>query len=692
MRKIYFLFGIHNHQPVGNFPEVLEKAYQDAYLPFLTALERHPRIKWSLHCTGILWDFLTERHPEYITAVKKMVDAGQVELLSGGYYEPIMSAIPDSDKRGQIEKLTRFIKTTFDYDARGMWLAERVWEPGLAKIFAEAGIDYTIVDDAHFAAAGLEVEKLRGYYITEEQGVSLNIFPISQRLRYYIPFQTVDKTIEYMLSNAREGACPALVMADDGEKFGLWPETFKHVYQDRWLENFLTAIENNLDVIEPVTFSEYRKIAPAEGRVYLPTASYFEMSEWALPGDAQEEFESVVRQFESRADVTRFLRGGFWRNFLTKYAESNNMHKKMLLVSAKLEELKNKKGTKAAARAAALAKAYDALYASECNCASWHGVFGGLYLPHLRTAVYQKLLEAESMYADSTGAKSRWRSYDFDFDGKNEVLFESRIQNLYFSPHQGGALFEWDVLSKKVNFLNVLTRRKEAYHQRLRDFIANPAPNDGNVKTIHDLVKVKEKDLDQYLHYDWYRRASLIDHFLHPQTTFEDFKRVQFGEQGDFVLGEYKAKTGQKNLILSREGTVWDNQKSLQLEVVKEIIPQDSGFTVSYRIKNREADGVTVLFAPEFNYAFSYQLEGENGVRENVREWLRQDDVFNVRLTMKFSNPVTLWIFPLETVSLSESGFERTYQGTVVTPVQPITIAAGGAYVFTVQVIIGDKQ
>src|SRR3989339_2223576 len=143
MRSINFLIGIHNHQPVGNFPEVLEKAYQDSYRPFIEVMACHPSIKWSLHCSGILWDFFVDKHPEYITTVQKMVASGQCEVLGGGYYEPILSVIPDSDKKGQINKLSQFIEKTFARAPQGMWLAERVWEPHLAKIMAEAGMGYT---------------------------------------------------------------------------------------------------------------------------------------------------------------------------------------------------------------------------------------------------------------------------------------------------------------------------------------------------------------------------------------------------------------------------------------------------------------------------------------------------------------------------------------------------------------------
>ncbi|MBN1622330.1 MAG: DUF1926 domain-containing protein [Endomicrobiales bacterium] len=685
MKEIYFLFGVHNHQPVGNFPEVFEDAYQKAYLPFVRVLSNHPSVKWSLHCSGILWDFISEKHPEYMEIIKKMVKSGQVELLTGGYYEPILPSISDKDKKGQIGKLNRFLRDKFNFNAKGIWLTERVWEPYLAKILAEMGVRFTIVDDTHFAAAGMDVDKLKGYYITEEQGSKLNIFPINKLLRYYIPFKTVEKNIEYFASCAQEYGAPAITMADDGEKFGLWPETYKHIYEDKWLENFLTALESNSSWIKTLTFSEYLDKFPPEGNVYLPTASYFELSEWALPQKTQSEFESLVKQFDLQPNIKKFLKGGFWRNFLTKYPESNNMHKKMFYVSEKVNSMvnnpvnsKNKKERNRKTDDNAQ-KAFNALYAGQCNCAYWHGVFGGLYLPHLRNAIYQKLIEAESLATKKDANGYKWKSYDINYDGKAERLYESSGQNLYFSPQKGGSLFEWDLIEKKVNFMNVLTRRQESYHQRLREFLANKESQSaqGNqVKTIHDLVKVKEENLDKYLNYDWYSRASLIDHFLHPNTKFEDFRNSKYGEQGDFVLGDYEAEVDSDKLVLKRRGTFWEGDNPRKIEVKKTIVPNNTslrpgncGFKVFYQLKNLENADIKMVFAPEFSFAFSYASEDENRVINSTKAWDRKDEGYGFLLKTEFSEDIELWTFPLETVSLSENGFERTYQGTVMLPV-----------------------
>jgi len=121
-----------------------------------------------------------------------MAERGQVEFVSGGFYEPILPIIPDKDKVQQIIKLNKYIYDKFGQNPKGMWLAERVWEPHLVKYIAEAGIEYVVVDDAHFFSVGLKEEDLFGYYLMEEQGYKLAVFPISMKLRYLIQYMRMD--------------------------------------------------------------------------------------------------------------------------------------------------------------------------------------------------------------------------------------------------------------------------------------------------------------------------------------------------------------------------------------------------------------------------------------------------------------------------------------------------------------------
>jgi hypothetical protein len=233
-------FGVHNHQPVGNFEHVLEAAEAQAYRPFLECLRGRPEVRLTTHWTGGLLEWMREHAPQTFDLLSLLVGRGQVELLTGGFYEPILAVLPDHDKVGQIQRLTEFIVSHFGVRPRGMWLAERVWEPHLPPALREAGVEYVLVDDSHFGLAGVDPDVLGGYYLTEDQGVTIGIFPINQRLRYLIPFAEVEASVEYL--ERRRGQVTALTIADDGEKFGVWPGTYRHVYEEGWLNRFFDRL------------------------------------------------------------------------------------------------------------------------------------------------------------------------------------------------------------------------------------------------------------------------------------------------------------------------------------------------------------------------------------------------------------------------------------------------------------------
>ncbi|KPK41980.1 MAG: hypothetical protein AMJ78_03930, partial [Omnitrophica WOR_2 bacterium SM23_29] len=224
--KMNLLIAVHSHQPEGNFEWIFAEGYEKAYLPFLTILHRHPKIKMALHYTGCLLDWFANKHPEFIKMLKELVKRGQVEVLSGGYYEPILPLIPERDIIGQIRLMNEKVEEFTGYVPSGAWLAERVWEPTLIKPMAKAGIKYTIVDDSHFVNVGKKPDELSGYYVTEDEGQKLLIFPGSEKLRYSMPFKLPHETINY-LRDLKEKGIVAKAFADDGEKFGIWPETFK---------------------------------------------------------------------------------------------------------------------------------------------------------------------------------------------------------------------------------------------------------------------------------------------------------------------------------------------------------------------------------------------------------------------------------------------------------------------------------
>ncbi len=646
------LFAVHNHQPVGNFPDVFKRAFRDCYEPFLAEMAAHPTIRFTLHFSGPLWEYMEAKEKRSWDLVEKMVGRGQVELLGGGFYEPILTIIPEEDRIGQLRLMAEFIEERFGRRPRGVWLTERIWEPHLPKFLAGEGIEYTILDEEHFHYAG--VGNIERPYITEEEGSSLILFPVSKQLRYDIPFRMLEEVRAHFAEIGERGG--VAILGDDGEKFGLWPGTHKWVYEDGWLSGFLSFLEN--EGIPTMTYGEYLDGHPSTGKVYIPPASYEEMMEWVLEPEDCDRFRTLKQQVS--IEERRFLRGGFFREFFLKYPESNHLHKRMLLVSREVRKSRNPDAARE-------------LYKAQCNDPFWHGIFGGLYLPHLRESAFRHLLEAERRLPLQPG----WEKVDYDLDGREELIFRHENFNLLLKPSFGGGLVEFDDRRLRRNLSDVLARRKESYH------ILKKEDHNGEGKSIHELAKKLPPEASSLLRYDWHPRFSLLDHFLHPRTTLEDFRQVNYGEQGDFVNQEYQFSLPGNSAIMVRHGHVWIEGEHIPVQVAKRVTPEKDGVHFFYELENESDREVKTLFAIEWNF---YLLE---------KEWeLRQEtlSLLGGRWLLEFSGRPAIWRFPLQTLSQSEESYDIIHQGMCFLPHWKVSLAGRHKFHLTISLKEGNER
>ncbi len=705
MKTVRFVIGIHNHQPVGNFDFVFEEAFQKAYRPFLDVLEQFPAVRIGMHHTGIVLDWIDRTYPEYIVRLRNLVERGQVELIGGAYYEPILSSIPDYDKIGQIKKLSAYLQEKFGPRPEGMWIAERVWESHFPKPVSQAMMKYVILDDTHFKYTGLEEEQLTGYFLSEEEGYKINIFPISKKTRYLIPFQEPRKTIEYLKSFVTEDGRRTIVFADDGEKFGIWPQTHRHVYEEGWLRKFFQLLTDNADWIRMTHFSEaLRELRPV-GRVYLPNASYAEMQHWALPVDAfqqYERFEEEIKKQHWEEPFGVFVRGGFWRHFLVKYAESNRMHKKMMRLSQRVQMLHaaapNRPDSYDEDKLQLLEKAQDHVWAAQCNCPYWHGVFGGIYLNNIRYAMYREMLTAENFLdAVEYGDRTDWHQYhriDYDMDGRDEVLIETRFINLYLAAEEGAPVVELDYKDVPLHLTDSLTRREEGYHSKLVEFQrrkerkkARTPDSEKEIASIHDRILTKQENLHEHLVYDLEPRRSFVDRFLPVTVDLESFYRCRYEPLGYPSRASWTERNRLSDdcVEVAFEGLVAVQKQPIRMVKTFSLKPGASEVTVLYEIEHTGRATVEFLFGVELNltllagYADDryYYFNGVNledrslasmGVVDQVREMGMADRWLSVDVNLQSDPPSTVWRHPVETVSLSEEGFEKVYQNSCLFP------------------------
>jgi hypothetical protein len=729
---------MHNHQPVGQSDEVFEEIYERTYELMIGALERHPGVRLGIHYTGSLLDWLRESKPDFMRRIRALVARGQVEVLSGGYYEPILPTIPDDDKRAQIEKLSEAVRNDFGYDPTGMWLAERVWEPTLPTHLANAGIQWTLLDDIHFKMVGLTDDDLAGYYVTEDNGNAVNVFATSKQLRYTIPWRPVEETIRYLYDEALPQPGKILVMGDDGEKFGAWPETYEHSWSDDgksgWVDHFFSALEENSSWIHTVRLGDYIRHFPAIGRIYLPTASYNEMMEWALPARRAAEFNQLYKKMEeAKHPAVEYMKAGFWRNFMAKYPEVNTQHKKMLRVHNKIHQARQVLAERGGDGNTDVG--YEDLLRAQSNDTYWHGLFGGVYMTDIRTRVHAHLIKAQQAAERVIYGDQSWIApeiTDFDRDSMHELLIEGNALNLYIDLADGGSIFEWDLRPHNYNLASTVTRRPESYHEMLREVeearrrgevrgargegsgdgdkgsvvrgqgsgVGSEAEDgrskgveleEGAAQSPHDAVRVKEVGLDRYLNYDSYRRACMIDHFLGPGTTLEGFIKSDYNEEGDFATGAYHAEMHDDSekilyVVLQRDGHINTGEESKPVRVSKRLClkPGSSSFRVQFNIQNTGDTELTAVFGTEWNInllggghnpSAYYKVEGyeledaaldSTGEVRNVSELAVGNSWLGIEMACKTSHPATFWRFPVETVSGSEAGFERTYQGSCI--------------------------
>ncbi len=652
--RLALLFGVHAHQPAGNFPAVIEQAHRDCYAPFLHTLADYPQFHCAAHFSGPLLDQLAAQFPDDVALLRAMAARGQIEMFGAGDTEPVLAAIPHRDRIGQLERMARRLERDFGARPRGAWLTERVWEPTVVPALADSGVRYALVDDYHFLCTGKRAGELDGHYTTEEDGRRLDLYAISEELRYRIPFAPAREAVQYLESLARPDGLPAAVYFDDIEKFGVWPETNEWVYGRRWLRDFIEAVLVS-PVLRTLSFAEYHAQARTRGVVYLPTTSYIEMNEWSLPAAAAAEYGALLAQEKEAGRFARrkgYLRGGIWRNFFSRYPEANWMHKRMLDLSARLQ-----RACAAAADAEALR---ELLYFAQANDAYWHGLFGGLYLPHLRRSVWRHLLELEARL-DALAPRAARECIDLDHDGVDELFLRNRAAQAVLRLDGSAAVRELDAYALAQNFGDTLRRHLEHYHDKARRGGDSRHTGEG-IASAHDRVSFRHPIDPRDLEPDAAARDIFVDAWIE-------------GEGGATAIAGYilDPGTGDGEAVF----------RCAQPAIVKRVRLQEETLALRYEVTAERPGALrtTLDFAlPSCDGFAGRYVDAAGAIRggfgqplELTTTNLTLDDRFmQGALVVSCAPAARVSARPYHTVSQSEQGFERVMQSATLTLEWPL--------------------
>ncbi|MDR2742129.1 MAG: DUF1926 domain-containing protein [Treponema sp.] len=407
-QRVSVVLGSHNHVPHGTGDEELEHIYAARLKPFIQTLNQYPKIPAVLHYSGALLNWLEGNHPELTMVLGDLISRKQAEILGGGFYEPMMPLLPQTDKIGQIEMLTAYLRKKFGKRPQGCWIPDAAWEQHLVGVLSTCGMNYTFLEERHFVSAGLFGCGLYTPCISESQGKITTIFPLSARLQLAFAGREAGSVLEDLLRDYQPG--------------GL------HTF---FLEQLYTE-----DAGEPPETSY--------GRFFEALSQFSYKMEFTTPGKY---YKTLGRL--NKAYFPEHLE----RKFMIDYPESNGIYTKMMFTNSLINQLRGDKARKKNARAE-LWKAQG--YTLFCDADTGLYNAGGIRRAPLRKAVYKALLGAEKICRTRGKFIPSLLAFDLDIDGCSEYLFQDRNINCYVKS-AGASIFELDYLPKTWNYLDTFS-------------------------------------------------------------------------------------------------------------------------------------------------------------------------------------------------------------------------------------------
>ncbi len=629
MPGIQLIFGTYNSIPLGGSETFREEQYKQYIKPFLSTLYLFPEIPTVLYYSGVLLQWLEKKHPEFLDVLGEMVSRKQVELLGGAFYDPILTILPRSDALGQIELLTTYLRKKFGKRPRGAWVPEMEWEPWLASTLRTCGMDYTFLGEYHFNAAG--VMKRYVPYLTEDQGKTIYVFPIFEQIADSVEKTSPKELIRTILAHqsSLEDRLVTLLVPGD-------------CWTNKKIEEFFLELRSN-GQIQCTQPNRYVRSTQVGYKTYFPCGSKEKRMIEALPTERAKEYKALKARLGTMHGEMLFG-GGFFRQLLSRYPESNLLYAKMQYTHLLVNGIRRDKYRKIAAR--------EELWKGQHGQAYWSGSIAGGHV--IRRQAYKSLITAERITREKGVFIPSLVVMDFDMDGKDEFLYQGHDLNAYVHTN-GGTIFELDNLHKAWNYVDC------------------SAKNVGGKEVL---------------------RKIFMDHFFPIGTEPQEFISPKHVECGDFLDQSYtvvKCDKERSELVLERKGMVKQGKEQIPVRLVKKFIFKGNTINLYYSLTNASSTAFRMCFGVEVNLSFAEReqvrvlwQEGksrkevlhEPTVLSNVSEISFEDSSHGTQIVLSTLEPASAWNWSNE-CKVSSSDGRGIYLGSCFLPYWPLDLPAG---------------
>lgn len=702
---------LHFHQPTGASASVIDEAFELVYEPLLDRLEQGSQVRLNLHFGGGILEHAQARQPAFLDRLARLWDDERIELLGGAFHDPVLPSIPERDAVGQLTFTANFYKKHFGQLPKGAWLCLRTWDSALILALVRSGISYTLLDDAQFVSAGLHPNDIHGYFTTERAGHTMAVFPIDAAIVETISGDGDPKPALRRLAELERGN-HAEVFAGDGHE----------LIRSGRLDPLMDTLESEYHWLKTTMLEHAWANQPAAGRVYLPTSCQPELGEWCRPAAAAERQRHLMRELAAMGvleQVQQLAGGVVFDNFLVKYPEVNRLHKRMLRVSRRIDELRNalarhhRAGKNVDKARGFLEKACAALWRSQNHSVYWHGgpMNTGVYDTRLRQGTLRELLLAEKIVDRVLDGKNAppWSATvaDHDADGRDEVLVKTTFLSAVVHPGEGATLSELDLRQAAIALHSSLSPVEEPYHQRFAGTeVALVLEDEAGAMMPVLPVEQKVEPVLAGLTLEKVARRSFQDLFLGPETTLSSWARRQFRDLGTFasdpwVLMKSVAPGNGDHpeigeVILGRSGVVKDLDNALLLRLEKRFgfDPDKARLTVDDTIVNRSRDAASVWFGLEWTLGLlggnpdKVTIKSLGGNEDEIvaklsdgpadlgeAAWLEiEDRGAGLAMVIELSRPMNLWWAPVTTIHQGADRFVETVQGSTLLMHAPLQI------------------
>ena len=565
VKVLNFCFSLTANSTVLSTSSTPEQQYQKVYKKIISFLYQNPECRMSFSFSGPQLEWFEKKHPEVLQIFRELVARKQVELLGGGYYNPVFPLLAPVDRSGQIELLTAELRRITGKRPRGLSILSSVWDNSLIPCFQNCGMEWIQLDSSLIQEKNIHYLPL----ILSEQGKIMKILPAYRNLD---STKTPQEYLTDLVNKVEEKTKNDEYSSYVTERIilvNLELEKCEKFIANGWLESFFkTAKESFSENVKICLPTEYIHRAQDFVPSFIGRGIRDDVAKWA---------DVPYEQTKKEGDVPVLI-----NNFLLTYSRCRSLYNRELYISMLISNCHGDKARKTCARSS-LWKAQ----AGETILCSPEGVFAD---NELRQNAYKNLTEAEKFVRDAAEFKESVTSFDYNADGHNEYICSMEKYTACISRRSG-----------QVKELNIIH-------------------NSGNY--ADNLRRIKKFDGIN----DDYERGLFVDHIF-SNEEFEDYKKGLESGDGVFskVLFKEQEFNGLKREIKIRgEGTY--SLLNLPVSLKKRYSVNSNGFTVQYILKNEGPIPFSGTFAVESNFAqmdfsspqtSSYKLDlisAENGL------------------------------------------------------------------------------